>query len=51
MHFDSSDAQADTPVNGVLLLITVAHESDWLNQHSVPATLTPHSSLNRVKDR
>ena len=49
--FDASNAQADTPLNGVLLLIAVAHKSDWLNQHSVPATLTLHSSRNRVKGR
>ena len=49
--FYSSNAQADTPLNRVLLLIAVAHECDWLNQHSVPATLTLHSSRNRVKDR
>ena len=48
---DSSNAQPDTPLNGVLLLIAVAHESDWLNQHSVPATFTLHSLRNRVKDR
>ena len=26
--FDSSNAQPDTPLNGFLLLVAVAHESD-----------------------
>ena len=29
VHFDSSTAQPDTPANGVLVLIAVAHASDW----------------------
>ena len=29
MHFDSSTAQPDTPASGVLVLIAVAHASDW----------------------
>ena len=28
MHFDSSTVEPDTPLNGVLVLIAIAHGSD-----------------------